>query len=229
MWHTVRMKSETSWKLEWKWKWSIIERRKRNMAPKSCQSRGEGEIFLQCLENREEKGNFFSRISKIEKRKRNFSQKSWQSRGEREFPDKNLKKREGKEKFFHKFLKIERRTRHENSFLQLERENSESFLFENFSRARLLSRTVDASLREKTIVVGVFHTPSLLWWLQSEYQTYAVAGHEKMEFFFKIAPADCWLYQVTFAGYQWGELRRFLLYLLPEVKFNSWRILFPSE
>ena len=141
MWHTVRMKSETSWKLEWKWKWSIIERRKRNMAPKSCQSRGEGEIFLQCLENREEKGNFFSRISKIEKRKRNFSQKSWQSRGEREFPDKNLKKREGKEKFFQKLLKIERRTRHENSFLQLERENSESFLLENFSRARLLSRT----------------------------------------------------------------------------------------
>ena len=141
MWHTVRMKSETSWKLEWMWKWSIIERRKSNMAPKSCQLRGEGEIFLQCLENREEKGNFFSRISKIEKRKRNSSQKSWQSRGEREFPDKNLKKREGKEKFFQKLLKIERRTRHENSFLQLERENSESFLLENFSRARLLSRT----------------------------------------------------------------------------------------
>ena len=70
------------------------------MAPKSCQSRGEGEIFLQCLENREEKGNFFSRISKIEKRKRNFSQKSWQLRGEREFPDKKSQEMRGKREIF---------------------------------------------------------------------------------------------------------------------------------
>ena len=31
--------------------------------------------------------------------------------------------------------------RHENSFLQLERENQELFLFKNFSRSRLLSRS----------------------------------------------------------------------------------------
>ena len=32
-----------------------------------------------------------------------------------------------------------------------------------------------------------------------------------------------------FAGYQWGELCRFLLHLLPKVEFNSWRILLPSK
>ena len=31
------------------------------------------------------------------------------------------------------------------------------------------------------------------------------------------------------SGYQWGKFRRILLHLLPEVKFNSWRILFSSE
>ena len=31
------------------------------------------------------------------------------------------------------------------------------------------------------------------------------------------------------SGYQWGKFRRILLHLLPEIKFNSWRILFSSE
>ena len=48
------------------------------MAPKSCQSRGEGEI---CFENQEEKGNF-------------FLQKSRKLRREREIFLKNLDNRE---------------------------------------------------------------------------------------------------------------------------------------
>ena len=51
----------------------------------------------------------------------------------------SLENREEKEKLFLRFLKIERRTRHENQLLASEREKSESFLFENFSRSRLLS------------------------------------------------------------------------------------------
>ena len=51
----------------------------------------------------------------------------------------SLENREEKEKLFLRFLKIERRTRHENYLLESEREKSESFLFENFSRLRLLS------------------------------------------------------------------------------------------
>ena len=31
------------------------------------------------------------------------------------------------------------------------------------------------------------------------------------------------------SGYQWGKFRRILLHLLPEIKFNSWRILFSPE
>ena len=89
-------------------------------------------MFLKNLENREEKENF------------NI---------------KNLKKREEKENFPPKILKIERRTRHENSLLQLERENYESFLFENFSRSRLLSMT-DSTLglyNMYAIVILCFH------------------------------------------------------------------------
>ena len=82
------------------------------------------------------------------------------------------------------------------------------------------------------------HPPShkLSWWLQSEYQT-----SWKMEIFSKIALAfhfvqsrtvifvwSIWIKWVV-AGYQRCKLRRFLLHLLPEVKFNSRRILFPSE
>merc|ERR1712055_209173 len=46
-------------------------------------------------------------------------------RGEREIVLQNLENREEKENFNINILKIERRTRHENSFLQLERENQE--------------------------------------------------------------------------------------------------------
>ena len=62
---------------------------------------------------------------KIERRKRNSV--------------KNLENREKKENFFLKILIIERRVRNENSLLQHESEKYESFLFENFSRSRLLS------------------------------------------------------------------------------------------
>ena len=51
----------------------------------------------------------------------------------------SLENREEKEKLFLRFLKIERRTRHGNQLLASEREKSGSFLFENFSRSRLLS------------------------------------------------------------------------------------------
>ena len=51
----------------------------------------------------------------------------------------SLENREEKEKLFLRFLKIERRTRHEKQLLASERKKSESFLFENFSRSRLLS------------------------------------------------------------------------------------------
>ena len=49
-----------------------------------------------------------------------------------------MRKERRKRIFVLKILKLERRTRYENPLLQLERENCESFLFENFSRSRLL-------------------------------------------------------------------------------------------
>ena len=57
----------------------------------------------------------------------------------------SLENREEKEKLFLRFLKIERRTRHENQLLASEREKFESFLFENFSRSRLLSMSAVCS------------------------------------------------------------------------------------
>ena len=132
-----------------------MERRKRNFSLKSRQSRREGEFFPKILKiesrkrifpskshkSRGKREIFFS-IFKIESRKRNCSFKSLKSRGERENFLKNPENRDQKVNFFlklFKILKIERRTRLENTFLQLEREICRSFLFENFSRSRLLS------------------------------------------------------------------------------------------
>ena len=53
-----------------------------------------------------------------------------------------LKNREEKEKYFLKILKIEKKKRNEISFLEIEREKYGSFLFEIFSRSRLLSMSV---------------------------------------------------------------------------------------
>ena len=82
---------------------------------KSWKLRGERESVLENLENREEKEKLFYKILKIERRKRSSIQKSCEPRGEREMFSVSV----------FKIVKIERRTRHENSFLQLERENQE--------------------------------------------------------------------------------------------------------
>ena len=68
------------------------------MAPKSCQSRGEGEIFLQCLENREEKGNRFKNIIKREE-KEYFCLKILKFEKRKKILFQNLINREKKENF----------------------------------------------------------------------------------------------------------------------------------
>ena len=134
--YCLQLKTKFSWK-SWKsrrerefhYQNLIIESRKRNLSPKSCKSRGEGEICLRYLENREEIEKFVSHILRSRRERENFLT-NLENREEKEtFNIKNLKKQEEKE----------RRTRHENSLLQLERKNYESFLFKNFSRSRLLS------------------------------------------------------------------------------------------
>ena len=96
-------KEKISWKSrrerEFHYQNLIIERRKRNLSPKSRKSRGEGEICLRYLENREEIEKFVSHILKIEKRKRKFSKKSWKSRGEREFQYKKSQETRGEREF----------------------------------------------------------------------------------------------------------------------------------
>ena len=103
---SVRIRSGTSRAVGWKWKWSnkviqayfdiscsMINYKKFSLR----KSRGDREIGLNNLENREEKEKLVSKILKIERRKRNFSQvlkiesrkrncfsDSWKSRGERD-------------------------------------------------------------------------------------------------------------------------------------------------
>ena len=88
---------------------------KEKQRTESHKSRVEREFCLYNLENREEKENCF----------------------------KNLTNREEKENFCLKILKIEKRKRNENTILQLERENCESFLFEIFSENETLINACD--------------------------------------------------------------------------------------